>query len=865
MIYVCNSFTRVPEMCILGYTRSNGTLVTAKDLLTNRLAFAELVNMLNGEVPQLAIAEPSEDAIAAAKEKHQEAVEEALAAGKPAPEFEILPELVQLLCEYRPEFTWVDLNNAGPEDEPPAQLFKACTDMMENPGDLQLHSGLTRLGKFGVEGTKFFTKHAKAGSLLKDSVMLTPEADLSFSVPTYSELCSVYSQDALKSSGDDEDTSEEGSIADALAQTGYFAGLEVQSDIGMGARTFASLSPCVDTQHIPVNAAFPYYDSIAYREILLAKENTYAIPIEYIEGSQANNLLPIQPNEQAYYNALVALIREGIAVENSLVTDDEIDEFIKQGYTSTIVDAYLSDLSDLAFKLNWTHTGTVIMPTEDQSANDEDSESEDSVTSAFPGYYTVDFDATNHTAKIRSLSSQLIGKINSYAFVDGFSRIRRYVNFNTMNSYKWAEALIRLLRWGNRKPTCLCIKNYSKDRQEYLDLNKMEPTTFAGSMDELIPVVNPDGTTLSVAGGIWLGYNRDVPRDLEGIKNVMGLNLPDTPRYLAGLVLRTNYVDQEIYRLEFMDVFSAVTMIANDSVKISGISITKENKFEVSPDARASFLEDQFTLSDTIRCARPNCNPVITPSPKLVRTLQAMHGRIQNVSPADINVFRVLFSMNGNSSYESVIKVEEAFMLPDASAREAALQEKRKQIGGDYDNLLIQGIMNEICTPFMRFAVELSEITEDPQTLTLDVLLNTAWDVQVAIDTKTSPVRRIVPNMGMNPVFTSTISKAQKSWAIVAKLPGEDVTTIAGFIAQYISPDNKRKTLFWTADEYTPATQPTGTQEATKIWSTIYKQYRELSEAGKWEQHKNRTIIPATEDTMTKLGMSLFRIVKALQ
>ena len=836
MIYTYSDIFGSGRLCIAGYTRDNGTVVTLWDLVTSPLAYNELCEKF-GVKPELIIPENVQILQLAVNDTRE-------------PVFDLLADYGAETVEYK--------------------LVEGATRVMNNMMAIKLHSSFKQILPQGSAANAYLREHSRRTTDLKDTVMLSPTDELAFSVPTYEEMYAVYSKSTQQDANTDDDSEDsDGMNLLALAMSAQAAGEQLTNNFGgdmavsglagmMNARpTFGDLDPHIDLEYIRVNQSFPYYDSIHFRDILQNPRCAYNIPESYIAGDPANNLLPIQPNEQRYYDALVARIREGIAIEQGLVTDEEIDQCIDKGITSTIVNMYLADMARLAFRLNWTHTGSVVIPVE-ETVGDSDSDNEESADGAFPGYYTFDFIKGERV----SCSAELQAKVNSYEFIDGFSRVRQYVDFTTLNSYKWAEALIRLLRWGERKPSCLCIKNHSSDRQEYLDLNSLEPTTFAGTLEDLKPVINADGSHYTLAGGIWLGYNKEVIEDIDGLNRVTGFELDKSPKFLAGIVLRTNYVDAEIYRLEFMDIFTAVSQLMSGEIKVQGVTV-ENNKFKLQPELQSVLADAAFPLSEVLSPSMTKCVLVTAPSIQLTKTLIALHSR-KNVGTVDtgiVNIFRVIRNMYATSNYEFMVDTENKLSAADSTSWDELSKSILDKTKGKTEiDLIIDVLTDSMCRPFILYSMELEKLSSDPKELSASVLLDTAWDTRVLQDQNISPARRTAPKMPLNAVFTSLISKAQKKYQIVAKLPNEDQHTVAGYFAIYKNPEGRQQFLFWTVDEYTPEVLPTSRLAVDTFYDQVFTKYMQVLKSGNLDKYKDKMFIAATEDTMVKLGKACFSL-----
>lgn len=280
------------------------------------------------------------------------------------------------------------------------------------------------------------------------------------------------------------------------------------------------------------------------------------IPREFVVGSPEMSDLPIQLNEEGYYNALTEFIKYDIA---QLGRPEPVDELFAKGQCSRAMLEYLQELVKKLAAYNYMHTRNFPVIVEDPYENYEERMSGDSDedTSSLLGeitdgeYYDQE-DSENVFSGPAFLTTYLITSADKIG-------LRVYV-----------EAIIRLSRWGNRKPSALHITGMD----DYLDMNTLTSRNSLGSKEDLEPV-NVDGYLLELEGVISV---EDKVKDQQLLKQ-LGVPSPwiTIP---VGLNCIRHYAGG-IKQSYFLTIPEAVMMYTSSNVKlIKGIDFDG-NKFRV--------------------------------------------------------------------------------------------------------------------------------------------------------------------------------------------------------------------------------------------------------------------------------------------
>ncbi len=276
-----------------------------------------------------------------------------------------------------------------------------------------------------------------------------------------------------------------------------------------------------------------YSEKAAYTKYYRDKVSKHLIPL--IEGRKENNGLPIQENEQKYYNALCEWVTFNISEEFG-DDSDVIDNVSRE---------YLTELCNHAYAWGWAHNDNVPVDFVDDSDDDEnDSETATTKVDGAQSRFVFERDINDD----RPLRNALID-------------LKHFVeNASVEVGWKaYVEAVVKLLRWGQRKPTMLKIDGYSKvfelaTNTERQDLGSIE--------DYQTKPVN--GRMYSLVGWITPSLNAMDP-------NLKEKNFRAVP---IGIALKNVLVNKENGTLEvptYYSLFDAVPLIKSGELTIDGI------------------------------------------------------------------------------------------------------------------------------------------------------------------------------------------------------------------------------------------------------------------------------------------------------
>lgn len=290
------------------------------------------------------------------------------------------------------------------------------------------------------------------------------------------------------------------------------------------------------------------------KELYTMKYRDYlgSTPIEHVVGNVNNNDMPIQENEKRFYNAMKELIEYGIKQN---YPNNTLEECIESGYDDVKVTNFLTDLAMTVASWNWAHTGNYPVALDmfdddvDSDDDDNDSSSQDEATYGRKRYHVNPLVAEDNTVTLDA----------EYLLKDYISKATE------KNIYAPAEAVIKLLRWGNRKPSRLKIDGM----KNYLNLNNLKLENTSGSYDNLEPI-KTNGATFEILGVIKA---TDKFKDISYLTSLgytnNSLNIP-----VGVIALRTfkGGIDQYV----LFTIPSMLKYLENHEGDIEGITITND-------------------------------------------------------------------------------------------------------------------------------------------------------------------------------------------------------------------------------------------------------------------------------------------------
>lgn len=321
----------------------------------------------------------------------------------------------------------------------------------------------------------------------------------------------------------------------------------------------------------------PDYPKFEYKTPMFRNYLDRGYDVKNIIGSFENNKPGLYENEEELYSRIVELINLGIEQE---FPDKTLEECAEEGISSPSVRTYLSDLACSLSRFGWNHCPNMPLPQED-SGDDDDDESE----GGSDGIAQFQSDGT-------ILSDQRAGirhAVTSDASLETFIE-----NASKKNIYAIAEIIVKLLRWGDRKPSELVIDKLHRA----LDLNTFMAKNIVPSIDECELVRNGKAEFTLVQSIDFSGSFKDT-KYLANIgvnaNYLLSMNLP------IGAMLVSKYKQPNnaalIERRVYVSALDIIEILNKDADNIKGISKDASGDYKIVDEVLA---KPGLSISDVI-------------------------------------------------------------------------------------------------------------------------------------------------------------------------------------------------------------------------------------------------------------------------
>jgi hypothetical protein len=291
-------------------------------------------------------------------------------------------------------------------------------------------------------------------------------------------------------------------------------------------------------------------------------EDIPRIDFRLVEGSVDNNDLEVQPNEQDFMHALTELIMFDI---KQTFPDHNPEDLFSRCVASPRMVELLSEFVNRVSTLNWMHCGNFPLSYADEDEDDERAASSDGE------YGSAEYFPNQSTGIVDG--PLLLNKFIMLAAEQGGMGFAAHV-----------EAIIKLSRWGEMKPTVLKLGDFNN----YLDMNKFIIRSNTGNISNMKPVLIDGLYEMGIKGVIT--YD-DKFRDLEYRKKLnisnAKINIP------IGLACEKYFEGgtRQVVYLSFLDVISRLK--ENNSDWIKGIEY---NNGKLVVNAGSDVLNSKIAL-----------------------------------------------------------------------------------------------------------------------------------------------------------------------------------------------------------------------------------------------------------------------------
>lgn len=178
----------------------------------------------------------------------------------------------------------------------------------------------------------------------------------------------------------------------------------------------------------------------------------------WVEGVASNNTYELYENEKTYYQAIIEWVQ--FNMKRSTVGD--IDVSPENPNIDSLSQGYLEEVCKLLYTKHWYHNlnipiyAAISEDEEDLTDLLDDSSSSDAVVSD----YIFRATAEEKRAASSGIREMVIDKSSRVNALEKLLEFLREASL-TVGYQAYAQAIIQLARWGERKPTCIVIKGYA--------------------------------------------------------------------------------------------------------------------------------------------------------------------------------------------------------------------------------------------------------------------------------------------------------------------------------------------------------------------------------------------------------------------
>lgn len=443
---------------------------------------------------------------------------------------------------------------------------------------------------------------------VSEQVMHNPMDEIPFRVPSFYDLVcyNKFKQAELErelreagsyNAEDEENLAEEDNVE---MTTSYFSCGDMKyTDLYLPYHSYAARTtaitetgneiPVINTMSIRVQSVTEFWEVYPASQIpegaFGKREDGRRYKLSDLTGSPENNHLTLQQNERRYYNDLVDLLKVAISIEHNALSE-EMYQTVSDKYSET-VEEYLKTLSEEAFNLMWCHTGTTqaVYPAgaepDDVSEEDEPTSDITTVIDLPCRYGKIVTDGRSYVFQPfyqnmgpdsdHAIRNELKTKLpRLYLGFDGNAEggsvhydgaLVGYVQQNPSNR-RWIDTLIRLLRWGNRKPSMLSWERLdgtesSVNTNKYWNLNTASVSSHDGNIDNHVPVLNEKiGNPYELVAVVCADVivPKGAYENIYGPSNFEGGTI--NVRVPIGVKLQSTYESGNMYKITYEDIFT---------------------------------------------------------------------------------------------------------------------------------------------------------------------------------------------------------------------------------------------------------------------------------------------------------------------
>lgn len=417
-----------------------------------------------------------------------------------------------------------------------------------------------------------------------------------------------------------------------------------------------------------------------------------------ITGHSDMNELDIQRYESEFYSRLVDLVNVGRSIEHNALSTQKFEQ-LSDSDTSKVAESYIKILAEQAFDENYQHTGrTNPHYIESAASSDSDSDSGEKgeefelpcLIGKVEGTRGEGFTFTPITKDLEARLSMLPPSEQATSRRDWFKKLTTEGDLRDMGkgfkkiaahvdevaSYtRWPDTLIKLLRFGSKKPNILCIKGSNS----YYNLNDNCKTLFNGNTKMLHKIVDSNTGSSCNIDAIIYAKNKfsDIDQDVKYLVNTNKINKDvadvihnvndDIEVPIAFMLREVNAVENDDGVLipvseiiSIIDCYELISRVKSGTWNINNIKINENGEFDIPSNSVPIVKLDIMTASKIIQEMNNNSNI----------SIEAYRNINKKVSE------RIMFSLDANEhTVETMLTnplsiakafINDKFRMPDA-------------------------------------------------------------------------------------------------------------------------------------------------------------------------------------------------------
>lgn len=383
-----------------------------------------------------------------------------------------------------------------------------------------------------------------------------------------------------------------------------------------------------------------------------------------IEGDTRNDALELQENEKKFYNRLIEMI-DTCYEKYKALESDKTDSIIQMDKESCILHKELQDILEIfilfALNINWRFREYVPLEhltkfyVDLSPSDDDDDDGEGTGTSEDEqfGLFSYAREANKTGLQINALVED----------VDVLNNIRSFLTDSKVTVYAYAEVIIKLLRWGEVKPSRLHL-NFPKslngvENSRYLNLSNLQQE-FEDTVTEGITDFNDgyDATLISVVYSSKTDLDVVSESQEVSLVNKFGMEACTfVPKCILGVVL-SQQISETQERFIYADLLTLTSYIRSGKYSVEGITF-KDNKFIIDDNDefyRETIIDEdgrEVDCTTTVEEALITCERNKSLNKRLYynESLVAEHPEFNLQQINSCNIFEVFNEM---SSYNQV-------------------------------------------------------------------------------------------------------------------------------------------------------------------------------------------------------------------